>query len=55
MAERDVLKAANEACADDFSEGDLPMPPGRRLAIVTCMDACLDRRSASASRSATRT
>ena len=42
MAERDVLKAANEAYADDFSKGDLPMPPRRRLAIVTCMDARLD-------------
>jgi carbonic anhydrase len=42
MAERDVLKAANEAYADDFSKGDLPMPPERRLAVVTCMDARLD-------------
>jgi carbonic anhydrase len=42
MAERDVLQAANEVYADGFSKGDLPMPPGRRLAIVTCMDARLD-------------
>jgi carbonic anhydrase len=42
MAERDVLKAANEAYAGDFSKGDLPMPPERRLAVVTCMDARLD-------------
>lgn len=42
MAERDVLQAANEVYADGFSKGDLPMPPGRRLAVVTCMDARLD-------------
>jgi carbonic anhydrase len=42
MAERDALQAANEVYADGFSKGDLPMPPGRRLAVVTCMDARLD-------------
>jgi carbonic anhydrase len=42
MPERNVLQAANEVYADSFREGDLPMPPGRRLAIVTCMDARLD-------------
>jgi carbonic anhydrase len=42
MPERDVLRAANEVYADGFSKGDLPMPPGRRLAIVTCMDARVD-------------
>jgi carbonic anhydrase len=42
MPERDTLAAANEVYADAFSKGDLPMPPGRRLAIVTCMDARLD-------------
>ena len=42
MAERDILQAANEVYADGFDKGDLPMPPGRRLAIVTCMDARLD-------------
>ncbi|MGH3011567.1 MAG: beta-class carbonic anhydrase [Gaiellaceae bacterium] len=42
MPEREVLQAANEVYADAYSNGDLPMPPGRRLAIVTCMDARLD-------------
>lgn len=42
MPERDILEAANEVYADGFTKGDLPMPPGRRLAIVTCMDARLD-------------
>jgi carbonic anhydrase len=42
MPERDILVAANEVYADDFSKGHLPMPPRRQLAIVTCMDARLD-------------
>ena len=42
MPERDTLLAANEVYADSFSHGHLPMPPARRLAIVTCMDARLD-------------
>jgi carbonic anhydrase len=42
MAEHEILQAANELYAEGFTKGDLPMPPGRRLAIVTCMDARLD-------------
>ena len=42
MSERDTLLAANEVYAESFSQGHLPMPPARRLAIVTCMDARLD-------------
>jgi len=42
MPERDTLLAANEVYADSFSQGHLPMPPARRVAIVTCMDARLD-------------
>ena len=42
MAECDVMQAANEVYAESFDDGELPMPPGRRLAIVTCMDARLD-------------
>jgi carbonic anhydrase len=35
--------AANEAYASDFGDkGKLPLPPGRRFAILTCMDARLD-------------
>ncbi|HEX5503199.1 MAG TPA: carbonic anhydrase [Thermomicrobiales bacterium] len=33
---------ANEQYAATFTKGDLPMPPARRVAIVTCMDARLD-------------
>jgi carbonic anhydrase len=42
VPERDSFQAANELYADSFSKGDLPTPPRRRLAIVTCMDARLD-------------
>ena len=28
--------------AESFDKGDLPLPPGRNLAIVACMDARLD-------------
>jgi len=35
--------AANAGYATDFGEkGNLPMPPGRHFAILTCMDARLD-------------
>lgn len=40
---RDEVLAANKAYAAQFEEkGKLPMPPGRRFAILTCMDARLD-------------
>ena len=42
MSERDDILTANEAYAAGFDKGDLPMPPSRRLAVVTCMDARLD-------------
>lgn len=35
------LLAANSRYADRFDRGDLPMPPARRVAILTCMDARL--------------
>jgi carbonic anhydrase len=28
--------------ADGFDKGDLPMPPGRKIAVVACMDARLN-------------
>ncbi|CAI8737376.1 beta-class carbonic anhydrase [Methylococcus capsulatus] len=34
--------AANQGYASTFDKGGLPMPPGRRFAILTCMDARLD-------------
>jgi carbonic anhydrase len=42
MSVRDELLSANDVYASEFSKGDLPMPPGRRFAVVTCMDARLD-------------
>src|ERR671935_3210375 len=42
MALRDEIVAANEGYAGSFKKGDLPAPPARRFAVVTCMDARLD-------------
>lgn len=40
---RDEIMAANDSYVEDFGEkGGLPMPPGRRFAVLTCMDARLD-------------
>ncbi len=39
MSVIDQLVQANAEYARTFHRGDLPMPPARRLAIVTCMDA----------------
>ncbi len=41
MAIFDDLKAANREYAGSFEGGDLPVPPARRVAVVTCMDARL--------------
>jgi len=38
----DVLLEANQQHAKHFMRGDLPMPPARHIAIVTCMDARLE-------------
>ena len=42
MAVRDEVLEANRSYAQSFDKGDLPTPPGRRFALVTCMDARLD-------------
>ncbi len=42
MTTTDALLANNEAYAASFEKGDLPLPPGRKLAIVACMDARLN-------------
>jgi carbonic anhydrase len=41
MSVTDELIEANESFAQSFDRGDLPMPPGRQVAIVACMDARL--------------
>lgn len=42
VAETDKFSDANAKYAGSFDKGDLPMPPGRCLAVVACMDARLD-------------
>jgi carbonic anhydrase len=42
MSVVDQLKSANADFAEGFQAGELPMPPARGLAVVTCMDARLD-------------
>jgi carbonic anhydrase len=37
----DFLREA-ESYAEGFDKGDLPMPPGKKVAIVACMDARLN-------------
>ena len=38
----DEVLDANRKYAESFTKGDLAMPPARRFAILTCMDARLD-------------
>src|SRR5919109_4701078 len=42
MAVLDEIRAANDRYARTFEKGDLPMPPARRFAVITCMDARID-------------
>jgi carbonic anhydrase len=42
MTRKNELLSANAEYAAEFEKGHLPMPPGRRFAVVTCMDARLD-------------
>jgi len=42
MSEVPKFQAANERYAQQFTKGSLPMPPGRQVAVLTCMDARLD-------------
>jgi carbonic anhydrase len=39
MSQTDELLQNAERYAENFDKGDLPMPPGRKVAIVACMDA----------------
>ena len=42
MSVTDELLRNNAEFAASFRNGDLPMPPGRNLAVVACMDARLN-------------
>lgn len=41
MSAIDELLRNNEEYASTFDKGDLPIPPGKQIAVVTCMDARL--------------
>jgi carbonic anhydrase len=41
MTATDDLIANNDAYAASFDKGDLPLPPGKKVAVVACMDARL--------------
>ena len=42
MSVTDELLRNNEAYAEAFERGDLPLPPAKGVAVVACMDARLD-------------
>jgi carbonic anhydrase len=42
MSATDDLLRNNEAYAEAFDKGDLPLPPARGVAVVACMDARLN-------------
>ncbi len=42
MSVTDELLANNAIYAASFDKGDLPMPPGKKVAVVACMDARLN-------------
>src|SRR6266571_413027 len=39
MSTTDELLKNNEAFAEGFDKGDLPIPPAKKVAVVACMDA----------------
>lgn len=42
MTATDEFLSNNDRYAAEFDKGHLPLPPGRRIAVVACMDARLD-------------
>lgn len=42
MTATDDLLERNASYAEAFDQGDLPLPPARKLAVLACMDARLD-------------
>jgi len=45
MTVTEELLKNNEAYARNFKNGSLPLPPGKGIAVVACMDARLDTHS----------
>ena len=41
MSSTDDLLANNDAYVASFDKADLPLPPGKKTAVVACMDARL--------------
>ena len=41
MSVAQEFQKANDAYASSFNKGDLPIPPARHVAVLTCMDARL--------------
>ncbi|HEV7614710.1 MAG TPA: carbonic anhydrase [Solirubrobacterales bacterium] len=42
MSQTDQLVANATSYAGNFDKGDLPLPPGKRVAVLACMDARLN-------------
>ena len=42
MTQLESLKSQNEKYAKSFNQGDLPIPPSKKIAILACMDARLN-------------
>ena len=42
MSVTDELLQNAETYAENFDKGDLPLPPGRKVAVLACMDARLN-------------
>jgi len=42
MSVTDEFLRNNEAYAASFDKGDLPLPPGKKVAVLACMDARLN-------------
>jgi carbonic anhydrase len=42
MSQTDQLIDNAKAYAQGFDKGDLPLPPGKRVAVLACMDARLN-------------
>ncbi len=42
MSVTDEVLTANQAYVESFDDGGKPMPPGRQVAVVACMDARID-------------
>jgi carbonic anhydrase len=36
---KSALRSANEKYAENFKDGNLPLPPAKKIAVLSCMDA----------------